>query len=178
MGRSWTAPPKSSRCGQPEPPSSGYGQPSSTPSSSSLQPSIVVDQAPEPTACGSPGGHVRPNPAYTLGALAAKLRQIVAVLQREGLYDDGQMSDTVSGSGPKDTIRRIMNNVAMCVFLNCTLQAPTEFVRVVVISPGSSAGLGDFRAEIDRLQRAGLCPAGRSATTHWRPWPISIASAT
>jgi len=107
-----------------------------------------------------------------------EMMETALVQKALGSYDDGQTSDTVSGSGPKDTIRRIMNRVARCVFLNRTLPAPTEFVRVVVISPGSSAGLGDFRAEFDRFQRAGLCPAGRSGTTRWRPWPTLSASRT
>jgi hypothetical protein len=107
--------------------------------------------------------------SFTLGDLAAKLWQICTALQREGFYDDGQTSDTMSWSGPKDTICGFRNNDARCVFLNRTLLALTEFVRVAVISPGSSAGLGDFRAEVDRLQSAGLCPAGRSTTTRRRP---------
>jgi exodeoxyribonuclease VII large subunit len=37
------------------------------------------------------------------------------------------------------------------------LPAPAEFVRVAVISPETSAGLGDFRHETDRLHDAGLC---------------------
>ena len=40
---------------------------------------------------------------------------------------------------------------------NKGLPAPVEFVRVAVISPATSAGLGDFRRETDRLQHAGLC---------------------
>jgi exodeoxyribonuclease VII large subunit len=68
------------------------------------------------------------DPAYTLGDLAAKLAQIRERLKREGL------------SG-----------------LNRSLPAPPDFVRVAVISPETSAGLGDFRREADRLQNAGLC---------------------
>lgn len=38
-----------------------------------------------------------------------------------------------------------------------SLPAPADFVRVAVISPETSAGLGDFRQEADRLHGAGLC---------------------
>ena len=68
------------------------------------------------------------DPSYTLGDLAAKLARIRERLRRDGLYD-----------------------------LNKGLPAPVEFVRVAVISPSTSAGLGDFRRETDRLQHAGLC---------------------
>ena len=68
------------------------------------------------------------DPSYTLGDLAAKLARIREKLQREGLYDR-----------------------------NKGLPTPEEFVRVAVISPSTSAGLGDFRRETDRLQSAGLC---------------------
>ena len=40
---------------------------------------------------------------------------------------------------------------------NKRLQAPVEFVRVAVISPETSAGLGDFRSEADLLESAILC---------------------
>jgi exodeoxyribonuclease VII large subunit len=40
---------------------------------------------------------------------------------------------------------------------NQSLPAPLEFLRVAVIGPETSAGLGDFRRETDRLQRGGLC---------------------
>ena len=56
------------------------------------------------------------DPAFTLGDLAAKLRRIRERLTQEHLYD-----------------------------LNRRLPAPVEFVRVAVISPETSAGLGDFR---------------------------------
>ena len=36
-------------------------------------------------------------------------------------------------------------------------QPRLEFVRVAVLSPETSAGLGDFRREADRLQIARLC---------------------
>ena len=68
------------------------------------------------------------DPSYTLGDLAAKLARIREKLQQTGLYDR-----------------------------NKQLPAPVEFVRVAVISPETSAGLGDFRREADRLQTAILC---------------------
>jgi exodeoxyribonuclease VII large subunit len=68
------------------------------------------------------------DPSYTLGDLAAKLARIRENLQESGLYQK-----------------------------NKRLPAPVEFVRVAVISPETSAGLGDFRQEGDRLQTANLC---------------------
>lgn len=68
------------------------------------------------------------DPSYTLGDLAAKLARIRERLVAEGLYA-----------------------------LNKGRPAPSEFVRVAVISPSTSAGLGDFRREADRLQSSGLC---------------------
>jgi exodeoxyribonuclease VII large subunit len=68
------------------------------------------------------------DPAYTLGDLIPKLAHIRKRLVQEQLFD-----------------------------LNRELLSPTEFVRIAVISPETSAGLGDFRQETDRLQAAGLC---------------------
>jgi exodeoxyribonuclease VII large subunit len=68
------------------------------------------------------------DPSYTLGDLAAKLARIRERLVAEGLYDR-----------------------------NRKLPSPVEYVRVAVISPETSAGLGDFRRETDRLHDAGLC---------------------
>jgi exodeoxyribonuclease VII large subunit len=68
------------------------------------------------------------DPSYTLGDLAAKLARIREKLQQAGLYAR-----------------------------NKQLPAPVEFVRVAAISPETSAGLGDFRREADRLQTAILC---------------------
>jgi exodeoxyribonuclease VII large subunit len=68
------------------------------------------------------------DPSYTLGDLAAKLARIREKLQQTGLYGR-----------------------------NKQLPAPLEFVRVAVISPETSAGLGDFRREADLLQTAILC---------------------
>ncbi len=68
------------------------------------------------------------DPSYTLGDLEAKLRKIRETLAREQV-----------------------------IRLNRLLPSPVDFVRVAVISPETSAGLGDFRQEADRLHRAGLC---------------------
>ncbi len=68
------------------------------------------------------------DPSYTLGDLAAKLARIREWLVKDGLYER-----------------------------NRGLPTPQEFVRVAVISPETSAGLGDFRREADRLHEAGLC---------------------
>ncbi len=68
------------------------------------------------------------DPSYTVGDLAAKLARIREWLVREDLYQRNQ-----------------------------GLPAPVEFVRVAVISPESSAGLGDFRRETDRLHHGELC---------------------
>ena len=68
------------------------------------------------------------DPAYTLGDLAAKLENIRRQLLEEGISK-----------------------------LNKQLPEPIEFVRIAVISPEDSAGLGDFRRETDSLQNAGLC---------------------
>ena len=68
------------------------------------------------------------DPSYTLGDLAAKLARIREKLQQTGLYER-----------------------------NKQLPAPAEFVRVAVISPETSAGLGDFKRESDLLHHSGLC---------------------
>jgi exodeoxyribonuclease VII large subunit len=68
------------------------------------------------------------DPTFTLGDLAAKLARIREHLQQTRLYGR-----------------------------NKQLPAPVEFVRVAVISPETSAGLGDFRQEADRLHSAILC---------------------
>ncbi|AWN22297.1 exodeoxyribonuclease VII large subunit [Deinococcus irradiatisoli] len=39
---------------------------------------------------------------------------------------------------------------------NRNLPTPQDFTRVLVLSPTGAAGLGDFRGELDRLQRAGV----------------------
>ena len=68
------------------------------------------------------------DPSFTLGDLAAKLTRIREKLLAAGVFDR-----------------------------NKRLPAPLDFVRVAVISPETSAGLGDFQRESDRLQRGGLC---------------------
>jgi exodeoxyribonuclease VII large subunit len=68
------------------------------------------------------------NPQFTLGEAEKKLREIRTRLTAEGLINR-----------------------------NRALPAPTDFTRVVVISPPAAAGLGDFRAHADLLQNAGLC---------------------
>jgi exodeoxyribonuclease VII large subunit len=68
------------------------------------------------------------DPSYTLGDLAAKLARVRESLEQLGLYDR-----------------------------NRRLFGPVEFTRVAVLSPETSAGLGDFRREADHLQRGGLC---------------------
>jgi exodeoxyribonuclease VII large subunit len=68
------------------------------------------------------------DPSFTLGDLAAKMARIREKLLAAGVFDR-----------------------------NKRLPSPVDFVRVAVISPETSAGLGDFQRESDRLQRAGLC---------------------
>ena len=68
------------------------------------------------------------DPDYTLGDLEAKKREIRARLQREGLTE-----------------------------LNRSLPPPWDYNAVLVIAPQGAAGLGDFQAEADRLQRWRLC---------------------
>jgi exodeoxyribonuclease VII large subunit len=68
------------------------------------------------------------NPQFTLGEAERKLREIRSRLTSEGVINR-----------------------------NRALAAPTDFTRVVVISPPAAAGLGDFRAHADLLQNAGLC---------------------
>lgn len=68
------------------------------------------------------------DPHYTLGDLEAKKREIRTRLQREGLYD-----------------------------VNRRLPQPWDYQSVLVIAPQAAAGLGDFRAEAERLARHGVC---------------------
>lgn len=65
---------------------------------------------------------------YTLGDLEAKKREIRERLIREGLFDT-----------------------------NKRLAAPIDFYRILVVAPPDAAGLGDFKAEADRLQLHGIC---------------------
>lgn len=68
------------------------------------------------------------DPEYTLGDLEARKREIRVRLQREGLFDR-----------------------------NRQLPPAWDYRYVLVIAPPSAAGLGDFQAESDRLQRHGVC---------------------
>lgn len=68
------------------------------------------------------------DPDYTLGDLEARKREIRTRLQAEGLFDR-----------------------------NRRLPAPWDYRAVLVVAPEGAAGLGDFRAEADRLQRTGAC---------------------
>jgi exodeoxyribonuclease VII large subunit len=66
--------------------------------------------------------------SFTLGDMAARMREIRQRLQREGLFD-----------------------------ANKQLPAPEDFSLVLVIAPADAAGLGDFRADADSLHRHGVC---------------------
>lgn len=68
------------------------------------------------------------DPAFTLGDLEAKKREIRSRLKREGLFD-----------------------------ANRSLQTPWDYTSVLVVAPQGAAGLGDFAAEADRLQHHGIC---------------------
>lgn len=68
------------------------------------------------------------DPSYTLGDLA---RQYAAMLER------------LSGEG-------LLN-------LNKQIPAPFDIEHVLVIAPEKAAGLGDFRADADKLQRTNAC---------------------
>ena len=68
------------------------------------------------------------DPAYTLGELEARKRDIRTRLQAEGVFGT-----------------------------NKQLPAPWDFNAVLVVAPLGGAGLGDFQAEADRLQAYGIC---------------------
>jgi exodeoxyribonuclease VII large subunit len=68
------------------------------------------------------------DPAYTLGELEARKRDIRAQLQAEGVFA-----------------------------ANKQLPPPWDFHAVLVVAPTGGAGLGDFQAEADRLQLHGVC---------------------
>jgi exodeoxyribonuclease VII large subunit len=68
------------------------------------------------------------DPSYTLGDMAAKLAEIRRRLIDEGIFNRQK-----------------------------SLVVPTDFFRILVISPSGAAGLGDFRREADALQRMGIC---------------------
>jgi len=68
------------------------------------------------------------DPEYTLGDLEAKKREIRARLKADGVFD-----------------------------MNRQLDAPWDFNHVLVVAPELAAGLGDFKAESDRLEAFGIC---------------------
>jgi exodeoxyribonuclease VII large subunit len=68
------------------------------------------------------------DPAYTLGDLEAKKRDIRLRLQREQLFD-----------------------------ANRRLAPPWDYNSVLVLAPAGAAGLGDFKAEAERLERFDIC---------------------
>lgn len=68
------------------------------------------------------------DPNYTLGEIAAAYQAMKKRLIDEGLIN-----------------------------LNKQLPTPFDIENVIVIAPEQAAGLGDFRAEADRLMRAGAC---------------------
>lgn len=68
------------------------------------------------------------DPAFTIGAMQAKINEIVNRLKKEGVY---------------------LNN--------SFTELPLDFTNIAVISPESAAGLGDFRAEADLLQLNKIC---------------------
>lgn len=65
---------------------------------------------------------------YTLGDLEARKREIRERLQAEGVFAANKM-----------------------------LPAPWDFNSVLVVAPEGGAGLGDFQAEANRLERYGVC---------------------
>ena len=68
------------------------------------------------------------DPQYTLGDLEGQKRDIRARLHRELVFN-----------------------------ANKKLTPPWDFAAVLVIAPPDAAGLGDFRAEANRLERHGVC---------------------
>ncbi|WP_341352811.1 exodeoxyribonuclease VII large subunit [Psychrobacter pygoscelis] len=68
------------------------------------------------------------DPSYTLGDLAQQYAAMIDKLTGEGL-----------------------------IRLNAQLPTPFDIEHVLVIAPEKAAGLGDFRADADRLERTGAC---------------------
>ncbi|GKT12960.1 MAG: exodeoxyribonuclease VII large subunit [Thiomicrorhabdus sp.] len=66
--------------------------------------------------------------SYTLGELEQNLINLRKQLIKEGIYQQ-----------------------------NRQFKLPADFFRIAVIAPPAAAGLGDFRADADMLQKAGLC---------------------
>lgn len=89
------------------------------------------------------------DPSFSLGDLEAKKREIIARLTREDLLDR-----------------------------NKKLPPPWDFMAILVIAPEQAAGLGDFKAESDRLQACGLCTfTFESAVFQGEGAPAQIAAA-
>ena len=68
------------------------------------------------------------DPTYTLGDLAQQYQAMLSRLQAAGLLT-----------------------------LNASVPTPFDIAHVLVIAPENAAGLGDFRADADRLMAAGAC---------------------
>jgi exodeoxyribonuclease VII large subunit len=68
------------------------------------------------------------DPTYTIGAMQAKINEIINKLKDDGVFDN-----------------------------NYSTHLPEDFTNIAVISPESAAGLGDFRAEADLLANSGIC---------------------
>lgn len=68
------------------------------------------------------------DPTFTLGDLAQQYQLMLTKLMEEGLLD-----------------------------LNKSLPMPFDIQNVLVIAPENAAGLGDFRADADRLDKTGAC---------------------
>lgn len=68
------------------------------------------------------------DPEYTLGDLEARKREIRTRLRQDGVID-----------------------------ANKRLPAPWDYNAILVIAPQGAAGLGDFQAEAERLERFGIC---------------------
>ena len=68
------------------------------------------------------------DPSYTVGAMQAKINEILSQLKTDQVIDNNRL-----------------------------LNKPLDFTKVAVISPEGAAGLGDFRAEADLLDATGLC---------------------
>ncbi len=68
------------------------------------------------------------DPEYTLGEMAARRREIRLRLQQQGLFERNRLLGT-----------------------------PWDFTAVLVLAPAQAAGLGDFQAEAQRLDQAGVC---------------------
>ncbi|BCN93374.1 exodeoxyribonuclease 7 large subunit [Thiomicrorhabdus immobilis] len=68
------------------------------------------------------------DPSYTLGELEQRLNQIRKNLMQKGIYQQ-----------------------------NKGHQLPADYFRIAVIAPPQAAGLGDFRADADQLQKFKLC---------------------